>query len=177
MVNIYESPKHGWVCELWGASTKHPDSIFYFDDFKKTEYVSEQSQVYQWLLECSSKLTWPFHAHDLATEAEKYYIWDRGYYMVHLFFETGDAESGPSVHEEVELILAHNEEEAVQLVKDGYHMVDRFILEQYKEDDVFAHDTKYEPDGYRADQLRYDSEEVTEWFRYMNGKEDELPFN
>ena len=25
---------HETVLELWGASTKHPDSVFYFSDFK-----------------------------------------------------------------------------------------------------------------------------------------------
>lgn len=62
MAKIYKSTKHKYVCELWGASTKHPDSIFYFDDFKKSDGFEDDLQVFQWLLECASKLTWPMHA-------------------------------------------------------------------------------------------------------------------
>ena len=58
--------KHGYVLELWGASTKHPDSIFFFSEFKKSEYLKDEYQVFQWLLECASKMTWPMHAHELA---------------------------------------------------------------------------------------------------------------
>ena len=69
MAKIYKSNEHGYVCELWGASTKHPDSIFYFDDFKKSDVFEDETQVFQWLLECASKLTWPMHAKDLAEQA------------------------------------------------------------------------------------------------------------
>ena len=69
MAKIYKSDEHGYVCELWGASTKHPDSIFYFDDFKKSDIFEDEAQVFQWLLECASKLTWPMHAKDLAEQA------------------------------------------------------------------------------------------------------------
>jgi hypothetical protein len=63
--------------ELWGASTKHPDSKFYFSDFKKTNFIEEKYQVFQWLLECASKLTWPFHAKELVDYAiENWYNWD-----------------------------------------------------------------------------------------------------
>ena len=27
MAKLFKSEEHGYVCELWGASTKHPDSI------------------------------------------------------------------------------------------------------------------------------------------------------
>lgn len=65
------------ILELWGASTKHPDSIFYFSDFKKVEFIDEKYQVFQWALECASKLTWPFHARELAEYAIKnLYNWD-----------------------------------------------------------------------------------------------------
>ena len=66
------------VCELWNASTKHPDSIFYFSDFKKTPFVDEEHQIFQWLLECASKLTFPMHAKELVEYALKNYVtWEK----------------------------------------------------------------------------------------------------
>lgn len=64
---------HETVLELWGASTKHPDSIFYFSDFKKCSFINEQAQVFQWMLECASKLNFPFHAYDLAKRAIEFH--------------------------------------------------------------------------------------------------------
>ena len=69
MAKLFKSKEHGYVCELWGASTKHPDSIFYFDEFKKNDLFDDEQQVFQWLLECASKLTWPMHAKELAEQA------------------------------------------------------------------------------------------------------------
>ena len=64
--------------ELWGGSTKHPDSKFYFSDFKKSPFVDEEHQVFQWLLECASKLTFPFHAKELCEYALKNYVtWEK----------------------------------------------------------------------------------------------------
>lgn len=40
-----------------------------FDDFKKSDIFEDETQVFQWLLECASKLTWPMHAKDLAEQA------------------------------------------------------------------------------------------------------------
>ena len=54
------------VLELWGGSTKHPDSMFFFSDFKKVEFVDENAQIFQWILECASKMNFPFHAYELA---------------------------------------------------------------------------------------------------------------
>ena len=64
---------HETVLELWGASTKHPDSIFFFSDFQKCEWIEDKYQVFQWLLECASKLTFPFHAYDLMLFAKDCY--------------------------------------------------------------------------------------------------------
>ena len=76
MIKVYKSEKYGYVCELWAASTKHPDSIFHFSDFEKVEYFDDEVQVYQWLLECASKLTFPFYAKELADYAAKeWYKW------------------------------------------------------------------------------------------------------
>ena len=74
MAKIFKSEKHGYVCELWAGSTKHPDSVFYFDDFKKSDLFEDEMQVFQWLLEYASKLTWPMHAKALAEQAlEEWY--------------------------------------------------------------------------------------------------------
>ena len=69
---------HETVLELWGSSTKHPDSVFYFSNFKISEWCSPQIQIYQWLLECASKLNWPFHAYSLTQKANRMFEtwWD-----------------------------------------------------------------------------------------------------
>lgn len=58
---------HETVLECWGASTKHPDSVFYFSDFKKTHWFDEKDQILPWILECASKMMWPIHAYQLAS--------------------------------------------------------------------------------------------------------------
>ena len=76
MIKVLEDKEHGYRLELWGASTKHPDSVFYFDNFKKNPYLDDKVQIYQWLLECASKLNFPFHAKVLADyAAENWYLW------------------------------------------------------------------------------------------------------
>lgn len=76
MIRVKTDEKHGYVLELWAASTKHPDAIFYYSDFKKSEYFNDKVQVYQWLLECASKLTFPFYARELVDYANKHwYNW------------------------------------------------------------------------------------------------------
>lgn len=83
MIKVYECwtlmDENGYsekdiTLELWGASTKHPDSKFYFSDFQKSPFVEEKHQIFQWLLECASKLTFPMHAKELAEFALKNYI-------------------------------------------------------------------------------------------------------
>lgn len=70
-MKLFKSKEHGYVLELWGASTKHPDTIFYFDNFKKSDFFTDEVQVFQWLLECASKLNFPMHAYAIAEEAMK----------------------------------------------------------------------------------------------------------
>lgn len=80
MTKIFKSEEHGYILELWEASTKHPDSIFYFDRFKKNDLLGDEVQVFQWLLECASKLTWPFHARELVDYAiENWYPMNSGW--------------------------------------------------------------------------------------------------
>lgn len=64
------------TCELWGASTKHPDCQFYFSDFEKSIFFDEKYQVFQWLLECASKLNYPPTAKKLTEYAlANWYNW------------------------------------------------------------------------------------------------------
>ena len=76
MIKVYLDKNNDYVCELWGASTKHPDSRFNMRDFKKVDFIEDKYQVYQWLLECASKLTFPFFAKELVDYANKHwYNW------------------------------------------------------------------------------------------------------
>lgn len=66
-----------YVLELWGASTKHPDSVFRYSEWEnKSEYFEDKYQIYQWLLNCASRLSFPFHAKNLVDYAnEHWYNW------------------------------------------------------------------------------------------------------
>ena len=77
MIKLYSSLEtHDTYLELWNASTKHPDSVFCFSDFKKNEFLPPETQIFQWILECASKLTWPFYAKELAEYAlNNCYMW------------------------------------------------------------------------------------------------------
>lgn len=78
-IKLYKNKENDYVLELWGASTKHPDSIFHMvadEKFKINEYLDLQCQVFQWLLLCASELSWPFHAKALTEYALKHwYNW------------------------------------------------------------------------------------------------------
>ena len=45
IIKNYLDKNNDYVCELWSASTKHPDSCFNMKDFKKTEFIEEK---YEW---------------------------------------------------------------------------------------------------------------------------------
>ena len=63
--------------EVWASSTKYPDCKFYFEDFNKSEWCAEEHQVFQWLLECASKMRFPTTAKQIADLAfEKYITWE-----------------------------------------------------------------------------------------------------
>lgn len=70
---VYKNKENDYVCELWGASTKHPDSIFRMNHdgkYKKNGlYDDDKYEVYQWLLWIASNLTWRFHARELVEYA------------------------------------------------------------------------------------------------------------
>ena len=70
---IYDDNEHGKILEVWGASTKHPDCIFYFDKFNKSIWVHDEKQIFQWLLECASKMDFPHNALELTEYALENY--------------------------------------------------------------------------------------------------------
>lgn len=79
MIKVYDDSKD-WVCELWGASTKHPDAKYCFEDWFKehgTVYIGKEYQIFQWLLWIASNRMWPFHAKEIAEYAmENWYNWE-----------------------------------------------------------------------------------------------------
>lgn len=76
-INVYRNDKGSYVLELWGGSTKYPDSVFHFEDFEKNPYLDDEVQVFQWLCECASKLSFPFHAKNLIKYAlENWCVWE-----------------------------------------------------------------------------------------------------
>ena len=76
---LYKNEEGNWVLELWGGSTKHPDSVFHMEDWKMADWVDStdevmvEGQVPQWLMYCASLLTFPPYARDLAEFAIKKY--------------------------------------------------------------------------------------------------------
>lgn len=65
---------HSTQLELWGGSTKHPDSVFYFDDWdNKCDWLNDQALIFQWLLWVSSRLSFPMHSEQLAKWAIEFY--------------------------------------------------------------------------------------------------------
>ena len=72
-----ENNKKNLTLEVWSSSTKYPDAKFYFSDFKKSLWVNDEHQVFQWLLECASKMSFPSTAKQIADLAyEKYITWN-----------------------------------------------------------------------------------------------------
>ena len=70
---------HDTILELWGGSNKHPDSIFYFSDFKLCDWFEPWSQIVPWIFECASKLNFPTHAYFLAKWACEIFETERGW--------------------------------------------------------------------------------------------------
>lgn len=76
MIKVYKK-NDDYILELWGASTKHPDSVFKYSDWEyKSQYFEDKYQIYQWLLYCASMLDFPFFAKELVDFANKeWYNW------------------------------------------------------------------------------------------------------
>ena len=65
------------IFECWGSSTKHPDAIFHFSNFKKSMWAEEDRQIIPWLFQCASKMNFPYHSKQIAKFAlslDKYLI-------------------------------------------------------------------------------------------------------
>lgn len=72
-----ENNEKDLTLEVWSSSTKYPDAKFYFKDFDRTDWVAEEHQVFQWLLECASRMNFPMTAKQIAELAfEKYVTWE-----------------------------------------------------------------------------------------------------
>jgi hypothetical protein len=74
---------NSYILELWGGSTKHPDSVFYMEDYEMAKWVDKDDaemvdgQIFQWLLECASKLNYPPCTKELVNYAlENFYFWE-----------------------------------------------------------------------------------------------------
>ena len=62
------------ILECWGASTKHPDCAYRFSSYTdKCEWLSDFDLIYQWLLYCASKMSFPFHSYCLVEFTNEYY--------------------------------------------------------------------------------------------------------
>lgn len=70
---------HETVLECWGASTKHPDCVFFFSEFKISAWFDRQDQIVPWLLECASKMNFPIHSYEMAKWACMIYEHVRGW--------------------------------------------------------------------------------------------------
>lgn len=57
---------HETILELWGASTKHPDSVFYFSNFNLSEWFEPEDQIIPWIFHCAGELNIPYHSYELA---------------------------------------------------------------------------------------------------------------
>lgn len=67
---VFKDETGNYICELQGASTKHPDSRYRFNDWKdKIEEVDPQYQIFQWLLFIASRMNFAFHAKEIAEYA------------------------------------------------------------------------------------------------------------
>lgn len=58
--------------ESWGASTKHADRRCSFNDFTKSVFMSDEQNIYLWLLKCATDCTFYTHAKLYIDLAELY---------------------------------------------------------------------------------------------------------
>lgn len=74
---------HETILEVWGGSTKHPDCIFSFKDFKMPECWKNKPDIdqtnpvfiYQWLIQCASDMMWWFSTKEIVDFANEFYRW------------------------------------------------------------------------------------------------------
>jgi hypothetical protein len=78
MTRIFKNDENDLVCECWGGSTKHPDTVYHFSDFEKSPYVIDIYQVFQWLCEIASKQMFVPHAVEIMDYAYKNWnLWEK----------------------------------------------------------------------------------------------------
>lgn len=68
---------HETILECWASSTKHPDAMFFFSEFEKSEWVEKNAYIVPWIYECASKMIFPYHAFQLAEWGSNLYRIDR----------------------------------------------------------------------------------------------------
>ena len=70
---VYKDDDGDYVCELWEASTHHPDVVYHMNadgKYKKSGlYDDDKYEVFQWLLSIAGDLTFRFHARSLVQYA------------------------------------------------------------------------------------------------------------
>lgn len=76
---VYETP-NDVVCELWGASTKHPDIVYSMNRdidnhlFARSPFSEDiRDDYYQWLLYVASRQMWKSTAKKIVEIANEYY--------------------------------------------------------------------------------------------------------
>lgn len=71
----YDCENDNYIFECWGASTKHPDSVYNMNNdiengkFILNDFIEKKYQVYQWLMYIASQKTFPFHAIEIVDYA------------------------------------------------------------------------------------------------------------
>lgn len=74
---IYDKDNKLDRLELWGSSTKHPDCVFFYSDFNKSPYITEEAEhwnIFQFMVECAAKLSLPFGTINVLNFAHNYII-------------------------------------------------------------------------------------------------------
>lgn len=63
------------ILELWGASTKHPDTSFCFSAYKdRCAWLTDEWLIFQWLVHCASRLSFPSSTLQVVEFAQLYYL-------------------------------------------------------------------------------------------------------
>lgn len=72
-VVVYKDDNDDYVCELWGASTRHPDAVYHMNadgEYRKGYlYNDDKYEVFQWLLSIAANQNFRFHAYSLTQYA------------------------------------------------------------------------------------------------------------
>ena len=70
---VYKDDDGDYVCELWGASTRHPDVVYHMNadgEYRKGYlYNDDKYEVFQWLLSIAANQNFRFHAYSIVQYA------------------------------------------------------------------------------------------------------------